>query len=273
MKTKGLIIILSVCSWILSACQSTQTPSNETVTSTTNAPAPTNTAEPTYTSEPSPTPITYSDILDQTFSNVHILYKDDFDYKIQGMSPNEWISTNDNAVLRISKDSNVKITPNVNSQGGVFYYNEKTITPGEGVFLTFQYTGIKNIFTWGLDNVNAQGEFFQFKTDGYYSFAMQMFDKNLSAHVIEGPYLKDDPFKGDLKLIEGTWYNYIVAFDKNNNYIIKVWEPNSPESQLIYTRKWENSPTAYYFISWVGAERSLWMDEFTIFSFDDILQQ
>ncbi len=273
MKAKVLLVILVVCSQVLSACQSAQIPPTATVIPATNIPIPTNTSEPTSTSEPSPTPISYPDVLDQTFSNIQVLYKDDFDFKIQGKSPNGWVSTNDNAVLRVAKDNSVKITPKANSQGGVFYYNEEPIKPGEGVFLTFQYTGTKNNFTWGLDNINAQGEFFQFKTEGYYSFAMQMMGQYLSAHVIEGPYLKDDDFKGNLKLIEGTWYNYTVAFDKNNNYILKIWEPNSPENQLVYTRNWENSPTSYYFISWIGAERTLWIDEFTIFSFDDILQQ
>jgi hypothetical protein len=265
----GFVILISLSCGVLSTpVPPTFTPSSIPLTL-----PPTFTPEPTSTSEPSPTPVTYPDVLDQTFSNVQVLYKDNFDFKIQGKSPNGWISTDDNAVLRVAKDSNVKITPRANSNGGLFYYGEKAINPGEGIFLTFQYTGTKNNFTWGLDNIDAQGKFFKFKTDGYYSFAMQMMDQYLSAHVIEGPYLKDDDFKGDLKLLEGSWYNYTVAFDKNNNYIIKIWEPNSPANQLVYTRSWQNSPTAYYFISWIGVERTLWMDEFTIFSFDDILQQ
>jgi hypothetical protein len=265
----GFAILISLSCGVLS----TPVPPTFTPSSIPPTLPPTFTPEPTSTSEPSPTPVTYPDVLDQTFSNVQVLYKDDFDFKIQGKSPNGWISTDDNATLRIAKDDNVKIVPRANTYGGLFYYGEKAITPGEGVFLTFQYTGTKNNFTWGLDNIDAQGKFFKFKTDGYYSFAMQMMGQYLSAHVIEGPYLKDDDFKGDLKLLEGNWYNYTVAFDKNNNYIIKIWEPNSPSNQLVYTRSWQNSPTAYYFISWVGAERTLWMDEFTIFSFDDILQQ
>ncbi|MBE0672122.1 MAG: hypothetical protein IH588_16200 [Anaerolineales bacterium] len=269
MKNKGLLVILVLCFWILAACQSAQV---SPTASATSAP-PTDTPSPTSTPEPPPTPITYSDVLDQTFSNINILYKDDFKYKIQGMSPNGWVSTDDNAVLRIIKDDNVKINSRANGIGGLFYFKEEAITPGKGVFFAFQYTGSKNVFTWGLDNINAQGEFFKFKTDGYYSFAMQMFDRNLSAHVIEGPYLKDDPFSGNLKLLEGVWYNYTMAFDKDNNYIIKIWEPNSPENQLFYIRNWPNSPTAYYFISWIGVERSLWMDDFTIFSFDNLIQQ
>lgn len=274
MKTKGLLFVLLICSWILSTCQSAQTPPTAITTSVpaTNTPVLTNTLEPISTSEPSPTPIMYPTVLDQTFTNVNVLFKDDFVFKIQGIPPTGWVSTEDNAILRISKDGNVKITPRVDAIGGIFYFEEMPITPGMGVVFTFQYTGTKNIFTWGLDNIDAQGQFFKFKTDGYYSFAMQMFDKNLSAHVIEGPYLKDDPFNGTLKLIEGVWYSYMMAFDKNNNYIIKIWEPNLPENQLVYIRNWENSPTAYYFVSWIGAERALWMDEFTIFSFDDILE-
>lgn len=266
MKSKILLFgLVLFCSAL--ACQSSEISPTAIVARATETPA-----LPTDTPIPSPTPITYPEVLDQTFSNVTILYKDDFEYKIQGMSPNGWVSVDDNAILRIVEANNVKIIPRPNSVGGIFYFNEKAITPGEGVSFTFQYTGTKNNFTWGLDNINAQGEFFEFKRDGYYSFAMQMLDKSLSAHVIEGPYLKDDPFKGDLKLIEGVWYNYTVALDKENNYIIKIWEPNSPEKQLVYIRNWTNSPTSYYFISWIGAERELWMDDFTIFSFDNIIQ-
>lgn len=234
---------------------------------------PTFTPEPTATPIPSPTPITYPNVLDQTFSNVQVVYKDDFEFTIQGMSPSGWVTAEDNAVLRIAKDSNVRIIPRAGAFGDLFYFEEMPITPGMGVVFTFQYTGTKNVFTWGIDNINAQGKFFEFKTDGYYSFAMQMFDKNLSAHVIEGPYLKDDPFKGTLKLLEGVWYDYMMAFDNDNTYVIKIWEPHSPENQLTYVRHWDNSPTAYYFISWIGAERELWMDEFTVFSFDEILEQ
>ena len=241
-------------------------------TSTPSPLPPTFTPEPTATPIPSPTPITYPSVLDETFSNVQILYKDDFDFTIQGMSPSGWVTAEDNAVLRIAKDSNVRIIPRAGAFGDSFYFEEMPITPGMGLVFTFQYTGTKNVFTWGIDNINAQGKFFEFKTDGYYSFAMQMFDKNLSAHVIEGPYLKDDPFDGTLKLLEGVWYDYMMAFDNDNNYLINIWEPHSPENQLIYVRHWENSPTAYYFISWVGAERELWMDDFTVFSFDEFLE-
>lgn len=280
MKTKGLFLILVLCSVILSACQASQVPPTTIATTvvSTNTPLPTNLPEPTLTLEPTPTfeptktPISYPDFLNKNFSNVNILSKDSFQYRIQGISPNGWVSPDENAVLRVVKENNFKIIPRANSIGGIFYYKEKAISPGEGVYFTFQYTGTKNIFTWGLDNINSQGEFFKFKTDGYYSFAMQMYNRNLSAHVIEGPYLKDDDFKGNLKLIEGTWYDYTVALDKNHNYIIKIWEPNSPDNQLVYTRFWENSPTSYYFISWIGAERDLWMDDFTVFSFDNIIQ-
>ena len=57
MKPKGLLVILVVCSWVLSACQSAQTPPVATVAPSTNTPVPTNTSEPTSTPEPSPVPI------------------------------------------------------------------------------------------------------------------------------------------------------------------------------------------------------------------------
>jgi len=266
---KSRISILFAFGIFLSACQTT--PPLPTATLPASEPA-TAIPDPTNTPEPSATPITYPDVLDQTFTNIQVIYKDDFEYRIQGEVPKGWVTRDNNALLRKNKDSNFKIDPRTDTIGDIFYFTEESITPGKGVFLTFQYTGANNNFTWGLDNINAQGEFFQFNTDGYYSFAMQMLSTSLSAHVIEGPYLKDDNFNGDLKLIEGTWYNFVIAFDKNDNYIIKIWAPDSPENQLSYTRNWPNSPKEYYFISWIGAERSLWMDDFTIFSFDELAQ-
>ncbi len=243
----------------------------------TAVPLPTSTVTPpptpTETPVPSPTPIAYPAVLDQTFSGVNVLYQDDFKYHIRGLSPEGWETAQDAATLRVIEGGWFKITPRPKSSGDTFYYTGQPIRPGQGVSLLFQYMGTKDTFTWGIDNINAQGRFFRFKSEGYYSFAMQMLGPSLSAHVIEGPYLKDDDFKGTLKLLEGTWYGLLIAFDKQDNYIIKIWNPEAPGDELVYVRNWPNSPTSYYFISWIGAGRTLLVDDFTIFGFDELSQE
>ncbi len=271
MKIRAILLILLGLSCILSACQ--PAPIIPTATATalppTSTPVPTDTPEPTATLEPSPTPIVYPDVLDQTFLNVQIVFRDNFDFKMQGIAPDGWKSINDEIVPRVTKSNTAGFTPR--SNGGIIYYGAEVINPGEGVFFNFQYDGTINDITLGLDNIDTQGNFFQHKTEGYYSFAAQMHNQTLYGHVIEGPYQKAFNFTGAIKFIQGTWYSCMIALDKENNYILKIWETDSPENQMSYVRNWPDTPKAYYFVSWIGAKRGLLMDEFTIFSFDKMI--
>lgn len=56
MKTKGLLVVLGICSWVLLACQSTQVPPTATTTiaSPTDTPPPTSIPKPTSTPVPTP---------------------------------------------------------------------------------------------------------------------------------------------------------------------------------------------------------------------------
>jgi hypothetical protein len=79
--------------------------------------------------------------------------------------------------------------------------------------------------------------------------------------------------KGNLRLQEDTWYNIVLAFDGNQDYLIKIWQPDDPEKQLTYLRNWKDFPDKYYFISWITAKRRLLMDDFTVFKFEEIVQK
>jgi hypothetical protein len=63
-----------------------------------------------------------------------------------------------------------------------------------------------------------------------------------------------------------------LAFDQNQKFIIKLWDPNNPQSQITYLREWSDFPSEYYFISYTSAKWSLLMDDFTVFRFDEIIQ-
>jgi hypothetical protein len=155
----------------------------------------------------------------------------------------------------------------------VFYYPREVINPGEGVYFKFKYIGTQESFTLGFDNVRANGERIPGGEDGFRSVAMQMAEKTLSAHIIQNKFQGDGYFVGNISLEEDSWYHIALAFDGKGDYIIKIWDPDTTKSPLVYLRNWADFPEAYYFISWVGTKRTLWMDDFTIFSFEDILRE
>jgi hypothetical protein len=237
--------------------------------SNTPEPSPTPTLEPTATLKPSPTPVVLPGVLDQTFIGVNVIYRDDFNFVMRGIMPDGWELMLDNtrsSSLAETEDSNFRIFA---SEGGawdglVFYYPAEDINPGEGVYFTFKYAGTSESFTLGMDTIEESGLV-------YHSVAMQLENTTLSAHIIEDKFQGDGYFEGDLRLQEETWYGMLLAYDEEENYIIKIWEPGAPENQLVYYRNWPDFPKEYYFISWMSAKRTLWLDEFTIFSFDDIV--
>ena len=101
---------------------------------------------------------------------------------------------------------------------------------------------------------------------------MMMNGQALSAHNNQNALQGDENFKGSIKLQEDTWYQIVLGFDEKGDYIIKLWNPNTPTLPLVYYHNWSDFPTDYYLISWVSNLRTLWMDDFTIFKFDSIIQ-
>jgi len=241
-------------------------------------PAPSSTISPSPTLEPTPTSIVLPDVLHQYFSDINVIYRDEFHFVVQGRTPNGWeifFNSTSHATLSETKDSTFRISTVDDGpwSGILYYYSQEVINPNEGVYFSFKYSGTGDNFTWGIDSFKENGELFEERIDGYYSVAMQMDDFGVSAHIIQGNFQGDGYFKGDLKLQEDTWYDLFLAFDEDENYIIVIWNPETPENQLVYIRQWQDFPKAYYFVSWMSATRSLWMDNFTIFSFDDVIPE
>jgi len=278
---KHYISALFVFVLFLTSCQAMQptpTPTQAPVpTSTfmplppsTNTPEPTLTPEPTFTPEPSPTTIVLPNMFHQTFSNVTIVYRDGFEYVIGGLAPQGWETDERNAIW-VTTENQLKAQPadtGYDWSGTVFYFSKEIIVPNSGVYFTFKYIGLLQIFTLGFDAVTKKGE--RIKGNDFYSVAMQMDDNFPSAHIIQGTFLGTGYFKGNLRLQEDTWYDIALGFDDKENYIIKIWNPDYPEKQLTYVRNWKDFPTNYHFISWLGAKRSLLIDDFTVFKFDSI---
>jgi hypothetical protein len=273
MKSSFKITVLAL-TIVISSCKATPIPQPPTALPTlTSTPQPTETTtpEPTFTPEPSATPIVLPDELNQTFSNVSVHSRQSFEYVMQGATPPDWSTEQDHAIW-ITDENQLKAKALDSSNGTVFYYTREIINPNQGVFFTFKYTGTLNNFTLGFDNVMSNGE----RVTGAYfhSIAAEIRGRNLLVHGIQKKSQITGSMKGSLQqLLEDTWYNAVVAFDENNNYIIKVWEPNNPESQSTYFRNWAEFPHQYYFISWISSHREVVIDDFTVFEFGEIIQK
>lgn len=270
---KPYMSVFFVLVLFLASCQTIQpTPTLVPTSTPTLPPTPTNTPEPTFTAEPSPTPIRLPDAINQTFSGISIEQRNSFEYIKDGLIPEGWICEEEFAA-RATKDNQFKIQPADKGDWSatVFYFSKEKITPGTAVYFTFMYTGDKEAFTLGFDALQGNGQLIKNGEKGFYSVAMQVMEKNLSAHIIQDTFKGEGYFKGDLKLRENTWYDIVLGFDNEENYIIKLWQPDDPETQLTYVRNWKDFPTNYYFIGWVSAKRSLLIDDFTVFKFDSII--
>jgi hypothetical protein len=272
MKLYQLLLIIVI---LLTACQPAAQPPTPTSTSlptSTSSPPPTstNTPEPTSTPEPSPTPIVLPDTLHQTFSGVSVIHRDSFEFVIQNAVPAGW-QTDQQYAIWVTEENQLKAHPLPSSFGTVFYYSDKIIDSNMGVYLAFKFMGTTENFTLGFDNVNSNGE--RIQGADFRSVAMEVRNQNPIVYGNFGGATAKGSFKGTLTLQEDTWYNVTLAFDENQNYIVKIWQPDNPEKQLTYQRTWEDFPDKYYFISWINSKRSLLIDDFTVFTFEEIIQQ
>ena len=242
----------------------------------TETPLPTNTPVPTATNTPEPTatPVLMPDTLESTFSNPSVIHRDSFEYIMAGLLPNGW-ECDEKFAGWITEHNQFRIHPTDNGawSGTVCYFSQERITPNKGVYFTFQYTGGKETFTLGLDTIRTNGERIKLGEDKFHSVALQMENISVSAHIIREGWQNSTPFKGNLRLKEDTWYEVALGLDNKNNYIIKVWQAENPEQQITYFRTWDDFPHIYYFISWISAKRSLLIDDFTVFKFDEIMEK
>jgi hypothetical protein len=222
-----------------------------------------------FTSSPT-SPSILPDVLEQTFAEVTFIYRDEFDFVMEGLAPEGWETTEKYSLKKI-KNNELKIDGK-EEPGMVFYYPKEVINPGEGVYFTFKYIGSQDTLTLGFDNIRKNGERIPYGEKGFRSFAMMLDGQTLSAHIIQNDYQEDEYFKGNLKLQKDVWYQFALGFDENGDYIIKILDPDAPQSPLVYMLTLADFPTTYYFISWVSNTRSLWLDDFTIFKFDSIIQ-
>jgi len=277
---KGSEITAIMFALVLVSCNTARsTPQPQTPTplipTSTSIPLPghTPTAEPTLTPNPSPTPVLLPELIDETFSGASIVYRDTTETEADRTLPDGW-TCDPNDAARVTEQGQITIQPTDTGPWSyaLCYFSRVPITPNTGVYLAFKYSGTEEAFTFGLDAVDRTGQRIKLEDKAGYSFAMKS-DVYLTAHTSQGSHEDDGYFDGRLVLQDNTWYDLVMGFDDQGRYIIRIRDTIVPEKEGTHWRDVEEFPTKYYFTSWLSAKRSYLLDDFTIFSFDSIVDR
>ncbi len=248
MKTKSLLVILVVFSWILSACQPAPIPPTATLVSPTNTPLPTNTPKPTSTPIP-PTPtIVPPAVLTEYLENAHIAKVDTFE------NANGWdlyAGKVTNGVLEvIGKDWNGLV------RKGEFQ-------EGDGILVNFKYTKGSE-----FELLFDKGEWY---TDPYKRFGIYLAVDYAESNLWDGKNgLGFNYLRGNFYLAPDTWYSLLMALGKDGDFFAIVWDPSNPDKIINDRRKIED----WKGITWtfrIGAnEGTILFDDLMEVKFDTI---
>ena len=231
------------------------------------APTYTNTPVPTATLEPSPTPIPLPTGISDVVSNASIKYQDTFNYPF--IAPKGWSSCTGLEAVWSAEDGHLAINSQKDKYGTVFYYADEMIDPNEAVYFLFAYEGNQGEFSLGFDGY-ANGKVCGARF-GFYSVALQHIPGlPLTVHSLVNNDLKTGYFAGDWRLQEKNWYSALMGFDQSNTFFIDIWKPGDPDHKLVFKQTNADFPKTYNFISWMAVYRKLWIDDFTIITFDNI---
>lgn len=205
--------------------------------------------------------------LRQIFSGVSIRSQDGFQYIAGGRRPQGWTVSAAHSLQLIPEN---QVLIHTTEPYTVFFYEGDMITTQKGAAFSFEYLGPSGIFTLGMDAVTPSGGKIP-QGPGFFSIAMKMENSNLSAHATrETDPEKAEAFRGGLTLVENTWYDFAIGFDNQGKYIIQIWEPDHSDRHLTYLCHCQGFPTTYDFVGFMEGKRSLRLDNFTIFTFQDI---
>lgn len=250
MKTKSLLVILVVFSWIFSACQPAQISPTATATIVppTNTLVPTNTPKPTSTPIP-PTPtVAPPAILTEYLENVRITKVDTFD---NGNDWELWTGKVSDGVLEI-----VGNDWNAVSRKRVFL-------EGDGILVNFKYTKGAE-----FELLFEKGEWW---TDPYRRFGVYLVTDYAQSNLWEGQKaLGFNYLRGNFYLVPDTWYSLLMALGKDGEFFAIVWDPTNPEKFISDRRKIEE----WSGITWrfnMGANKgTILFDDFMEIEFDNL---
>ncbi|RPJ28494.1 MAG: hypothetical protein EHM33_04275 [Chloroflexi bacterium] len=273
MKYKSVLIASPIILlFFLSACTASDA-QIATAIAQTEAAKPTSTPEPTATQTPEPTQtltptiqptptIELSGVVQKTYSNIDVIYRDEFDNVLSGFSPAGW--TADGEKLYATSDASLEI----NGQNTVAFFDGKTISVNEAVIVRFKFAPKSN-FTIGIDGVR-QGQRIPAFQPGFRSVSME-FRNSPSAFFNSEQNRYYSRFEGELKLLPDVWYMYTLGFAQGKQFVIKIWDPENPQKVLIHRKQVDDMTNVNIFIMWVDQNAELYIDDFTIIKFSDFL--
>lgn len=264
MKHASCLIVSSiVLVLMLSACGATEARVATAIAQTETAkPTSTFTPAPTATPTPVPTPtIEILDVVNDTYSNIRVIYRDDFDHVLPGFSPLGWRA--ENGKLFVYTDGSLE----VNGGHVVGFFENETITVNEAIVVRFKFAP-KSIFTIGIDGTR-QGVRIHGSQNGFRSVSME-FRNSLRAYFNSDRNRYPARFEGDLNLLPDVWYMCTLGFAEGKQFIIKIWDPENSDQVLTHRRQVDDMTNTNLFIVWVDQNATLYLDDFTIIKFTNL---
>lgn len=247
MKTKSLLVILVVCSWILSACQPAQIPPTATIVHPTDTPVPTNTPKPTSTPVP-PTPtIIPPAVLTEYLENVQITEVDTFD------NGSGW----DLSAGRVTGGTLELVGKDWNG-----LTRKGTFKEGSGILVNFKYTKGSDFELYFDD-----GDWY---TDSYKRFGVYLALGYAESNRWIGKNGSGNYLRGNFYPAPDTWYSLLMVLGKDGDFYALMWDPSNPDKLISDRQKIED----WKGVTWrfaLGADKgTILFDDFTEFTFDNI---
>ena len=237
-----------------STATSTLTPT-ATITSTpTLTPTATRTPKPSHT--PTSTVEPPSPVLD-ALTGVELKSIDRFDNRLESLKI--WGLWNNSTIL--SDDEMLELV------GETFWNSSFAWKPrfheGEGIILSFKYSHM-SVFELMFDHGKWQQP--DYRRFGVYIHAYP------AANLWQGPNgIGFNPLVGNLTVRPETWYNLMMAINKDGEFIAMIWQPDDPTRVVRYREKVGEKWAGLDWRFGSGANNgTILIDDFIIFSFESI---
>ena len=191
-----------------------------------------------------------------------------FDYSLN--APKGWGACSGFEPVWSLEQSHLAVSSQAGKYGTLFYYADEMIHPNEAVYFLFAFEGNQNQITLGFDGYDNGKVCDNNKNQlGFYSVALEDYPgMPLTIHSIINTAIRRGYFKGDWRLQEKSWYGILMGFDQSNTFFMTIWKPGDPGQKLEFQQAYADFPKAYNFISWTGTARKVWIDDFSILTFD-----
>ncbi len=264
-KTLYIAAWVALLALLFTACApaATVAPSTPTQVPPTNTPVPdtaTPTAAPTATVTPSAVPtVALPDMVQAAYRDTAITHRVENFGTLVGSSPIDWAAYQKPYVRN---DGSLEIT----GANNIVFYNGAPIIPNTAVSVGFNFNAGSN-FTIGLDR-QENNQRIPYAQPGFRTFSAE-FRGAPTVNLWTDKGHTRYRFQGDLKLQPDNWYVVTLGLTGDKRFLLKIWDPQIPGRSLAYTTQASGMPDSYYFIIWIDANSTLFLKDFTIFTFTD----